>query len=344
MSSRSKHRNRPPAVIARADVAFVLAACVPVAAGVLYFALGNPVAMTAPSAASAEASITDPQVIAMVDGLAKKLQANPEDGEGWVMLGRSYRALGRFDASMTAYAEAAKRLPPDAALYTDWAEVIAQTQGRSLAGQPTDLINRALALDPAYPKALALGGAAAMERNDPATAAALWTRFRSLLPPDSPQLAQVDSALARLGTAAAAQAATPATAQGTGPAPAQAAPSAAAPGAASVSGRVELDPKLAGSVAPGDTVFIFARDPEGPKMPLAAMKIAVSELPKVFALTDAMAMSPAATISKAKSIVVEARVSKSGNVTPQPGDLAGTSTVLTPGASNVRVTIDRVIR
>jgi cytochrome c-type biogenesis protein CcmH len=79
-------------------------------------------------------------------------------------------------------------------------------------------------------------------------------------------------------------------------------------------------------------------------MPLAAMKVAVSELPKSFALTDAMAMSPAATISKAKTIVVEARVSKSGNVTPQPGDLAGTSAVLAPGASNVRVTIDRVIR
>jgi cytochrome c-type biogenesis protein CcmH len=310
----------------RLIAAFVLVACVPVLAGVLYFALGNPAAMTAPTTASAESALSDPQIVAMVEGLAKKLQANPEDGEGWVMLGRSYRALGRFEPSALAYAEAAKRLPASAALYTDWAEAIAQTQGRSLAGQPTDLINRALALDPSYPKALALGGAAAMERNDSATAAALWTRFRGLLPPDSPQLAQVDAALARLGPGAAAQATTPANAS------------------ASVAGRVELDPKLAGNVAPGDTVFIFARDPGGPKMPLAAMKIAVSELPKAFALTDAMAMSPAATISNAKSIVVEARVSKSGNVTPQPGDLAGTSTVLAPGATNVRVTIDRVIR
>ena len=308
----------------RLIAAFVLVACVPIIAGGLYFLLGNPAAMTAPSAA--EASLSNPQIVAMVDELAKRLQANPDDGEGWALLARSYRVLGRFDAAVLAYAEAAKRLPASAALYTDWAEAVAQAQGRSLAGQPTELVNRALALDPAYPKALALGGAAAIERNDPATAIALWTRLKALLPPDSPQVAQVDAALARLGEAPAAKGATPPVA------------------AAAVEGRVELDAKLAGDVAPGDTVFIFARDPDGPRMPLAAMKIAAAELPKSFALTDAMAMSPAATISKAKKIIVEARVSKSGNVTPQPGDLAGSSAAVAPGAANVRVTIDRVIR
>jgi cytochrome c-type biogenesis protein CcmH len=308
----------------RLIAAFVLVACVPIVAGGLYFLLGNPAAMTAPTAA--EAPLSNPQIVAMVDELAKRLQANPDDGEGWALLARSYRVLGRYDAAVLAYAEAAKRLPASAALYTDWAEAVAQAQGRALAGQPTELINRALALDPAYPKALALGGAAAIERNDPATAIALWTRLKALLPPDSPQVAQVDAALARLGEAPAAK---------------NVAPPAAGAG---VEGRVELDPKLAGNVVPGDTVFIFARDPDGPKMPLAAMKIAVSELPKSFALTDAMAMSPAATISKAKKLVVEARVSKSGNVAPQPGDLAGSSAVVAPGAANVRVTIDRVIR
>src|SRR5260221_301662 len=159
-------------------IAFALVACVPIIAGGLYFLLGNPAAMTAPSAA--EASLSNPQIVAMVDELAKRLQANPDDGEGWALLARSYRVLGRFDAAVLAYAEAAKRLPASAALYTDWAEAVAQAQGRSLAGQPTELVNRALALDPAYPKALALGGAAAIERNDPATAIALWTRLKAL--------------------------------------------------------------------------------------------------------------------------------------------------------------------
>jgi cytochrome c-type biogenesis protein CcmH len=78
-------------------------------------------------------------------------------------------------------------------------------------------------------------------------------------------------------------------------------------------------------------------------MPLAAIKLKGSDLPRAFTLTDDMAMSPAATISKAGKVVVEARVSKSGEVKPQAGDLAGASAPVTPGATDVRVTIDRVV-
>ena len=303
--------------------ALVLVAFVPIAAGVLYFMLGNPAAMTT-SASAREAPASDAQVVAMVDDLAKRLQTNPEDGPGWALLGRSYRVLGRFEAATVAYGEAAKRMPSDAGVLVDWAEAVGQLQGRSLAGQPTELLDRALKLDPNNPKALALAGAAAMERNDRATASALWTRLRASLPPDSPQLAQIDAALARVGGAA--QPAQP-----------------AQPGKSSVEGRVQLDPKLAKSVAPTDTVFIFARDPDGPRMPLAAMKVAVSDLPRAFALTDEMAMSPTATISKASKVVVEVRVSKSGDVKPQPGDLSGTSAPVAPGTRGLTVTIDRVV-
>jgi cytochrome c-type biogenesis protein CcmH len=300
--------------------ALVLVACVPVVAGVLYFTLGNPAAMTADVRAP---TVTDAQIDRMVDELAKRLQKNPDDGEGWAMLGRSYRVLGRLDASVLAYSEAAKRLPSNAGVLVDWAEAAAQLQGRSLAGQPTELLERALKLEPNNVKALALLGAASMERNDRATAKALWTRLRAALPPDSPQLAQVDAALARVNESPVS--------------PARATAS------TSIEGRVEIDPKLAKSLAPTDTVFIFARDPDGPRMPLAAMKIAGADLPRTFALTDDMAMSPALTISKAGKIVVEARVSKSGDVKAQPGDLAGTSAPVAPGARDVRVTIDRVL-
>lgn len=305
--------------------ALVLVACVPVIAAFLYFTLGNPSAIDSSKAAHATAA-NDPQIVAMVDQLAKRLQANPDDGEGWALLGRSYRVLGRADAAVQAYAEAAKRLPANAQLYVDWAEAIAQSQGRSLAGQPSELLERAIKLEPNNPKALALLGAAAMERNDRATAAALWTRLRAALPPDSPQLAQVDAALARIGESA--------------PPPKTAG---AATGKASVEGRVDVDPKLAKNVAPTDTVFIFARDPDGARMPLAAMKLTGADLPRAFVLNDEMAMSPAATISKAGKVVVEVRVSKSGDVKPQPGDLAGTSAPVAPGARDVRVTIDRVL-
>jgi cytochrome c-type biogenesis protein CcmH len=304
-----------------------LVACVPVIAGVLYFSLGNPAAMNAAPVAAQGDPAADAQVIAMVDQLAAKLRANPEDGEGWALLGRSYRVLGRYDAAVMAYNEASKRLAPNAQLYVDWAEAIAQAQGRSLVGQPTELLERAMKLEPDNLKGLALLGAAAMERNDRPAAIATWTRLRSLLPPDSPQARQIDAALAQAGASPA------------GPA-AEAAP---ASGGKTVTGRVEVDAKLAKSVGPADTVFIFARDPEGSRMPLAAIKLKGSDLPRAFTLTDDMAMSPAATISKAGKVVVEARVSKSGEVKPQAGDLAGASAPVTPGATDVRVTIDRVV-
>jgi len=314
-----------------------LVACVPVIAAVLYFVLGNPAAIDAAkaqAAATAQTGASDPQIVAMVDQLAKRLQANPEDGEGWALLGRSYRVLGRVDASVLAYGEAAKRLPPSAPLLVDWAEAIAQSQNRSLAGQPTELLERAIKLEPDNAKALALLGAAAMERNDRATAAAMWTRLRASLPADSPQIAQVDAALARVGEAPAPVAKAPA---------APVAKAGPASGNTSVEGRVEIDPKVAKNVAPTDTVFIFARDPDGPRMPLAAMKLTGADLPRAFVLNDEMAMSPAATISKAGKVVVEVRVSKSGDVKPQAGDLAGTSPPVAPGTRDVRVTIDRVL-
>ncbi len=334
--------------------AVVIAAVLPMAAGGLYFVLGNPAAITHVRPAQ-EALGDDAQITAMVEGLAKKLQANPEDGAGWGMLGRSYRALGRFEASALAYGEAAKRLPPTAQLLTDWAESVAQVQGRSLAGQPTDLLNRALALDPNYPKALALSGAAAMERNDPGTAITQWKRLRSVLPEGSPELPRIDGVIAQLEGAAKGSAGGPGpapsstlAASGAAAAPPPAARSAPASGGAlaaagSVEGRIDIDPKLASKLVPGDTLFIFARDPDGGRMPLAAMKVPATDLPRDFALTDAMAMSANATISAAKRVVIEARISKSGQVVPQPGDLAGSSQPVAPGARNVRVVIDRAV-
>jgi cytochrome c-type biogenesis protein CcmH len=322
----------PPAPTAertRYIAALVLVALVPVTAGGLYVLLGDPVATTT-TPAPAAAAASDPQIVAMVDSLAGKLKANPEDGEGWSMLARSYRVLGRFEAAALAYGEAAKRLPPSAELLTDWAEAIAQAQGRSLAGEPTQLLNRALALDPTYSKALALSGAAAVERNDLPVAISFWKRLKAQLPAGSADSAQVDAVIAQLENTAKAP-----------PGTAELAP--AGTPAAEITGRVDVDPRIASRIAPSDTVFIFARDPSGARMPLAAMKITASELPKAFALTDAMAMSPDARISGAKQVVVEVRVSKSGQVAPQPGDLAGSSTPVAPGANDVRVTIDRVL-
>jgi cytochrome c-type biogenesis protein CcmH len=113
---------------------------------------------------------------------------------------------------------------------------------------------------------------------------------------------------------------------------------------ASISGRVELSAALAAKASPEDTVFIFARPAEGSRMPLAILKKRVRDLPADFTLDDSMAMSPAARLSGAAAVVVGARVSKSGQAMPQPGDLEGQSTSIAPGATGLRIVIERELR
>ena len=113
--------------------------------------------------------------------------------------------------------------------------------------------------------------------------------------------------------------------------------------AGSVSGVVSLAPELAGRAAPGDTVFIFARAADGPRAPLAVLRAKAGELPLKFALDDSQAMSPELRLSKFAKIRIEARVSKSGNAAPQPGDLQGASEVVSVGARDLRVVIDKAL-
>jgi cytochrome c-type biogenesis protein CcmH len=290
----------------------------------------------------------------MIERLAEKMKANPDDPNGWVLLGRSYLKMGRNDDSVAAFAEAAKRMPENARLLADQAEAIAMAQGKRLEGRPAELLKRALALDPDDPRTIALSAAAAAERDDVDGAIKLYRRLKALIPANSEDVQQIDQVLAELeaarkggkGTPAPAVAAAPTAPAATTAPTAVAAPSAAAPASApgaGISGRAEIDPKLAARMAPADTLFIYARNAEGSRMPLAILRGTASELPKSFMLTDAMAMTPAQTISLAKSVVIEARISKAGNAVPQSGDLRGTSAPIQPGAANVRIVIDQVV-
>jgi cytochrome c-type biogenesis protein CcmH len=112
---------------------------------------------------------------------------------------------------------------------------------------------------------------------------------------------------------------------------------------AAIAGRVDISPTLAAKVALSDTVFIFARAVEGSRMPLAVLRIPAKDLPKDFMLDDSMSMASGAKLSSAAAVVVEARISKTGNAMPQPGDLSGRSMPVKPGATGVKVTIDQLI-
>jgi cytochrome c-type biogenesis protein CcmH len=268
----------------------------------------------------------------MVERLAARMKENPEDAEGWTMLGRSYAVIDRYAEAAVAYANAVKRSEPDAQLLADYADALAMAQGRNLRGEPERLIAQALKVDPQNVKALMLAGTVAFEKKDFKGAIAYWERILKALPPDSPIADSVRDSIADARKFA-----------GTAKASPSAKPGATA-AAASVSGTVRLAPGVAAKASPDDTVFIFARPAEGPRMPLAVMRKRVRDLPTAFTLDDSMAMTPAAKLSNHAQVVVGARVSKSGNPAAQPGDLEGLSAQVKPGATGIAVVIGSEVR
>lgn len=313
------------AVSAR-GAALALGFAVPICALAVYLTVGNPRAL-APRLGEGDGphGMSGQQFEGLVGRLAARLKDNPEDAEGWMMLGRSYAVLGRFGDSSEAYAKAVARVPNDAQLLADYADSLAMAQGRTLQGEPDKLVKRALAVDPNNVKALVLAGTAAFDRNDRAGAIRYWERALAVLPAESDMAQRVRASIAEAGgSAPTTQVAKPAQAQGSG----------------RVSGVVKLDPRLAAKVGPDDTVFIFARAAEGPRMPLAILRKRVGDLPVQFTLDDSMAMAPQMKLSTFPNVVVGARVSKTANATPQPGDLQGQSAPVKVGARGIAVMID----
>jgi cytochrome c-type biogenesis protein CcmH len=188
--------------------AVAAALAIPLSAVALYFVVGNPQAIMYPQDApqgSAAHGLTGQQFEALVARLAERMIQNPEDAEGWIMLGRSYRALGRFDRAAQAYANAVARLPPDAELLADYADVLASAQGFRLQGEPERVVARALEADPENLKAHALAGAAAFEKRDYAGAAGHWERILPHVPQNSDAAREVRASIAEarsLGAAA----------------------------------------------------------------------------------------------------------------------------------------------
>jgi cytochrome c-type biogenesis protein CcmH len=298
---------------ARRAIPWPAIAVIPVMAIAVYFAVGSPRMI----GEQAEHNVTAQQVEAMVAKLAARLRENPDDVEGWKMLGRSYGALGRFQESADAYARAATKAPRDAQLLADFADALAMARGQSLQGEPEKLVQRALEIDPKNLKALALLGTAAFERKDFQRAADVWKRMLDVVPPGSEDAlaiqANINEALALKGSRV-------------------------------LRGEVRLSEKLKAQASPDDLVYIFARAVEGPPMPLAVMRTRVRDLPASFALDDTMAMAPNLKLSAFPRVVISARISKSGMANPQAGDLQGASAPVANDARGVRVVIDSVVR
>jgi len=310
--TRSEHRSSTL-------LAAALLASLPSAAILLYLFLGNPVAlwgagdMHADEDSQHEMSVA--QIEGMVNQLATRLRDKPDDPEGWSMLARSYTALQRYDDAAAAYGKAIALAPDVAALRSDFADVLGSVNGGSLEGPAMEQIRRALALDPDDPKGLALAASAAAERGEISEAIAYWERLYRLLPPDSQTAARVAANLAA--------------ARGVGK------PTATA----SIRGTLVLAPDAGRTPSPDETVFLYARAVEGPRMPLAVLRRTVRDLPLQFTLDDSQALTPERKLSGQQQVMVEARISASGNATPQAGDLVGHAGPVRLGAGDVRVVI-----
>jgi cytochrome c-type biogenesis protein CcmH len=321
--------------------AVILAIALPIAAGLLYLQLGN-LNVFSPQASEPQHAMSPEEIGGLVAKLEARLKDRP-DPEGYVILARSYMVMQQFPRAVAAYERAGDVIMQNPDLLADYADAIAAASGGELSGKPIELVKRALAIDANHVKSLALAGTEAFNRKDYKTAVDYWERIRSIVPGDTQFGQTVASSIAearKLGGLGGpiASAAPPARAP-----PASPTASSAAAGGGRVTGVVTLDPAIAAKASPDDTVFIFARAAEGPRMPLAILKRQVKDLPVKFTLDDSQAMTPAMKLSSFPEVVVGARVSKTAQAAPQSGDLEGLSGTIKVGATDVAIVIDKIL-
>lgn len=260
----------------------------------------------------------------MAKRLADKLAADPNNGEGWALLGKTYSELRQYPEAAAAYAKADRLIASDAQMLADWADAQVMAKAGKWDDEARSLVKRAVAKDAKHLKALALSGSEAFDHKDYGAAIDFWKRLLAV--------AEVDSMDARLAEANIAEA--EALRSGKRPAPStSAAPS------AQIAGVVALAQKFTGRVAPGDTVFVVAKTPEG-GAPLAVWRYQGNDFPIEFRLDDSNAVVPGRSLSQYSEVTVSARISRSGNADPAKGDLLSPPVKAALGSKTVALNID----
>lgn len=311
----------------------------------LYYKLGSPQALNASTQQLSMADVhkaagvnSMPSVESMVEGLRQKLEKNPDNLKGWMMLGRSYMVLKRYDLAVDALTHAYSMNSEDPGVLLFYADALTMQNGGTINDKGFKLIKRALAKAPENPTAMWMAAMAYEAQGDYKTAITYWQKLLPKLQgsPKDYQEAQMRlaHAQARLSGKPMVVLAPPSEPKQTGNHT-----------GASVTAVIKLDAKFQQKVKPTDTVFVFAHAVNGPRQPLAAKRLQVKDLPATVTLDDSMAMSPMNKISDYSQVYIGARISHSGNVMPSSGDLQGRSTNLNtkqPG-KNTEVLINQEI-
>ena len=331
-------------------LALALALLVPALALVTYFSIGRPDALDyrSPAMSGSDAGAMPMDMAQAVASLEQRLQQEPDSLEGWLLLARRYRAMERFDDMLRATSSAMALAPDQPQVLVEHAEALALAgPTRRLDGQARELLDQALAIDPQQHKALWLIGIAELQQENHREAIVYWQRLRALLEPGDPVLAsldqQINDARARAGLPAEA-ADDPAALADLTPAPTSPVPPATADDDGPlVQVQVELDPALAGHPRPGDTLFVFARAPEGGP-PLAIRRVADPQFPVTVTLGPAQRMIDGLQLRVGEPVSLGARLSHSGLAQAQAGDLESDLLVLTPGGQDaIQLQITRIV-
>jgi cytochrome c-type biogenesis protein CcmH len=292
--------------------------------GVTYYQIGQPEAQFVDTAA--QASVDD-----MVGSLAERLKADPDDVDGWKMLGRSYTVMRRFEDAVTALERAVElEDSADGQTLADLGEAVFLNDNNELNGRAAQLFESSLALVPGNPKALFYSGLAAANRGDTALAADRWEALLATSPPP-----EIESTLRQR------------IAEWRGEAPpAQPAPQPVVDrpdGDVSVTVAVTLG-AAARDIDPKTTVFVIARDPNQPAPPIAVARRLAEELPAEVTLTDANAMLPGRPLSAFSTLEIIVRASASGQPMAQPGDWFGSELLSLDTTDRVAVEINEQVR
>jgi cytochrome c-type biogenesis protein CcmH len=312
----------PPLWRGKRGVGFAVALLLPFATVMLYKLVGNPAAL---DPARRTASLTLDQEI---DALTVQMRMHPDNLDGWILLGRSRKEQQRFSDALDAYKQASRLAPKDPGLMVEMAETMTLGDpSHRIQGHALELLQQARRIDPINQRTIWFLGIAAYQRQRYAEAAATWEPLLTLAPESTrPALRkQIDDARAHAGL----------------PTLPQETPAVAEP--ALLTTQVDIAPALGAKLAPGDVLFVYARMPSGPPMPLAVKRVPAQDFPIAISLTDADGPMPTMRLSQQTTVDVQARVSHSGDALPQPGDFESAPLTATVGAHNVlTLTIDRV--
>ena len=301
---------------------WLVAAVVPLLSIGLYFQIGEyrviedpsialaPISDHSTGAQNQKSSLSMDDILKLLE---QRLLDNPDDAEGWYVLGRTLMAQQKYDQAVPAFRKTLDLVGENPGVLFSMADALATLNGGSMQGEPEQLVGRGLAVAPMDPTGLWLNGLAAEQRQDYKTAYTSWTRLLPLVESDPASSAEVNRLINTLEQRDP-QLASSAPVSSTQPL-------VSAPVGRTLSLSVNLAEQFRQGAAPDDLVFVYAKAMSGPPMPLAVKRLKVRDLPAEVTLSDSDAMIPSMKLSNFEQIVLGARISRSGNPVAQPGDL-----------------------